>query len=595
MKWDWNNLRGRVDDLTARHVYNIAKKRAFPSLLQWKELPRLFSSTERRIAQIASACFVVSFLLATVIFISTHQTVVPAVGGEYTEGVVGEPQFINPLFASSGTADMDLSRLVFRGLFRFDPGTGLVGDVARSYEVSEDGKVYTVHLRDDVRWHDGEILRATDVVYTMQAATDPEWKSPLAVTFRGIRVDALDDTTVRFTLPEPFAPFLATLTVGIIPEHLWQGVTPRRAALANLNLQPVGNGPYQFEKFSKDQNGSIRSYTLKRFPDFYGGTPFLDRLTFKFYESVPSMFDALNSRTVDTIGFLPADKATDVADVRGLRLLRPSIPEEIGVFWNTGRQATLKEKSVRQALDLAISREQIVADVFFGYARAIGSPLLPDAFGTSSTIPVVDVEKANATLDDAGWKRNAETQTREKNIDDDKDLEPLTFTLTTVDTPDMVALADALRKAWGEIGVEVKISVSAQATFSQEVLKPRAYDALLTGILFGVDPDPFPFWHSSQIADPGVNLAGYSNRKADAALETGRNSIDPAKRAEAYRTFETLVLEDAPALFLVQPEYLYPTSSKIQGNDMERIVNPADRFNRVEQWYIKTKKQFKLD
>lgn len=542
--------------------------------------------------RLASAGAIFSFLLLIGVYILTHQVSLPAVGGDYTEGLVGEPQFLNPLYASASAVDADLTRLLFRGLFIFDSASGLIGDLAKSYTVEEDGKAYVVNLRENTLWHDGEALNAQDVVFTFQAIANPEYLSPLSVTFRSVKVEAVDDLTVRFTLSEPFAPFLSTLTVGILPAHIWEGILPRRASLVNLNTQPVGNGPYRFEKFTKDQNGSIRSYTLQRFPAFYGNRPSLERITFKFYDNLNALVSALEGRQVEGAAFLPQESARKL-DGRAIRLLRPTIPQQINIFFNQTTQPALKELAVRQALDLAVNRKAIVENVYGGFAKALSGPIVADTFLPASTPTEQNLEEARTKLDTAKWAVDETTGVRAKNIDEDAEAELLEIELVYPDTADFATLAALLKDLWQEIGVRVTIRAVQPAELGSAVIKPRAYQMLLTGILYGVDPDPFPFWHSSQAADPGVNLPGYANRKVDDALETARASSDAQKRTEAYTIVETSIKEDLPALFLVQPDYLYATAAKIKGNDLPRITTPADRFNRVEGWFVRTKRVFR--
>ena len=583
------------EDLTATHVYKAAKKNRMPSWSQWTQLPSLLSKGERKTARTA----LVTGLVATVVVIGglyfSNRILVPAIGGNYTEGLVGEPQFINPILAPGNTVDTDLTKLVFRGLLTYDPTEGLVPELANSYEVDEEGTTYTINLREDVTWHDGETFSSQDVVFTFQAIANPEYKSPLALSFRGVTVEAIDDLTVVFTLPEPFAPFPASLTVGILPSHIWESVSPKRALLTNLNLQPIGNGPYKFEKFSKDQNGTILSYTLSRYKNFYGSKPLIEDLSFKFYPDVLTATEALRNRNVEGLAFIPEEVAADLEENRFIQIVRPNLPQETVVIFNDSRNDVLKNENLRLALDAAIGRDEIIEEVFNGNARELAGPLLPGTLATDLEPKKRDIERAEELMDKTDWERDPITHLRTQESDDDEE-EPtvLSLEITTVDSPDMLALAEKLKEFWSPLGIEVQIKSAPQTTFHNNVIKPRAYDILLTGLLFGIDPDPFPFWHSSQINDPGVNLANYSNRKVDDALETGRESINPEDRLEAYETFQDLILEDSPALFIVQPTYSYATASKIHGIELQNIVTPSDRFSRIETWYIKTKKAFRL-
>lgn len=585
----------RKTDLTAKHVYQAAQKHRFPTWHQWLRLPSLLSRQERLVAKGALGVGLVSFLLATGLFYTTHLSLVPAPGGEYTEGLVGEPQFINPILAPGSTVDTDMTRLVFRGLFLFDPIEGTIRpDLATSHEVSDDGKTYTIHLRNGATWHDGKPITSNDVVFTFAAIANPDYKSPLALSFRGVTVDIIDESTVVFTLPEAFNGFLSLLDVGILPAHIWEGIAPKRANLANLNLSPVGNGPYQFEKFSKDQNGTIRSYTLTRYKDFYGDRPLIDTLTFKFYPDASSAKDALTNRNIEGLAYLSQEESLAFEESRFVHLLHPTLPQQTVLFFNQTRNSFLKDAHVREALEAVIDRNALMTNAFRGQAQPLLGPLFPETPIDPSTLPTPDITRAIELLDKTSWKMDELSGKRQKpGASSDAEPDVAHIELVTTETADLLAVADALKTAWSPLGIDVTVTSVPQARLHTDVIKPRSYDILLTGILFGADLDPFPFWHSSQTNDPGVNLAGYSNRKVDDAIELARTSPDPEKQKEALATMEKLILADRPAIFLAQPSYTYPIATKLQGVQLNAIIDPSDRFNRVETWFLKTKKAFR--
>ncbi len=169
-----------VQDLTKKMVLSVVKTRTFPSWKQWQHLPHTFTSTEKKISLSAVLVVAISLLFLGGRYVVLHQTVVPAVGGEYTEALIGTPQFINPLYASVNDVDADLTRLVFSGLMKYDPTLGLVPDLAESYDISDDGKTYTFVLREGAKWHDGNPVTVGDVVATFSILQNPEYKSPLS-------------------------------------------------------------------------------------------------------------------------------------------------------------------------------------------------------------------------------------------------------------------------------------------------------------------------------------------------------------------------------------------------------------------------------
>ncbi|KKW30908.1 MAG: Extracellular solute-binding protein family 5 [Candidatus Uhrbacteria bacterium GW2011_GWD2_52_7] len=566
----------------------MRSKGGVPTLAQWRQLPRFLSTRERKFASFALGAFVIAVAGLGFQWLNKNQTTIPAVGGEYTEGVVGTPQFINPLYATASDVDADLSRLVYSGLMRFDPQDGIVPDLASNYTVSEDEKEYVFTLRSDAKWHDSnDVVTASDVAFTISAIQNPEYHSPLAVSFAGIAVEAVDTSTVKFTLDEPFSPFLAALTVGILPAFEWQDIAPSSAQLAIQNIKPVGSGPYQFAKLVKDNRGSIRSMTLERNPDFYRGAPYIKKLSFKFYSSVTELTDALRNKNVEGASVISSADASAFSDERGLSLQNPSLPQFTAAFFNAKHSSVLADDEVRKALSLAVDRTAIV-QITGSVASAINSPILSGmpGYDASATVPVADSTTAASTLDAAGWTFTEGATVRSKS---DKSL---SFTITTLDSPELTAAAQELERQWEAIGASVDVAVVDIATLQSDVLKNRSYDILVAGERYGTFADPYPFWHSSQTSYPGLNLGSFSDRKADEAIETARETTDQTKRAEAFASLSGLIAEDMPAIMLYQPKYTFALASKIRGVDVPSVTVPSDRFADVETWYIKAKHEF---
>jgi len=256
---------------------------------------------------------------------------VPNHGGEYIEGLIGSPRFINPILAQTD-ADKDLSKLIFSGLLKYDEHRRLVPDLAESYQISEDELVYTFYLRKDVIWHDGRPFKADDIIFTVASIQDPEFSSPLSRSFRGITAEKIDDYTISFTLKESFAPFLGLLTFGILPEHLWYSIPPVNADLTELNKIPVGTGAWKFEKFTKDKTGIIKSYVLKKNDAYYGEKSYIDSIIFKFYGDFISAVDALKSKNVQGIAYLPKELFNDLSKYKNLNYQNLDQPQYTAIF-----------------------------------------------------------------------------------------------------------------------------------------------------------------------------------------------------------------------------------------------------------------------
>lgn len=582
--------------LDKKLVLGISGKR-MPSPKQMKHIGRYLSSKEKFTLIALVVVTIASGTIIGVKYAKDHLVEVPAVGGEYTEGSVGGPRFINPLLTSSNDVDLDIVKLIFSGLMKTAPDGQVVTDLAESADVSDDGKVYTFHLHQDVQWHDGTVFAAADVLASMGYIKNAAWKSPFLSRFKNVAVEAPDQATVVFTLPEPFAPFLSMLTIGILPEHLWQDIKPENTALAELNVKPIGTGPYKFKSFTKDKKGAIRSYTLERNEDYYGQPPYLQSLTFKYFTDFGSATDALVGRRVDGLSYLPLEFREAVEELQDARMYTLRLPQYTALFLNEKFNPFLESKKVRQALALAADRNRILKETLGDSGVPVHGPILPGFVGFHPDIKKYqfDLEAAASLLDDDGWEVNEESGLREKGLpspddEDEKVSTPLTVTITTVDTAENIAGAQIIKEGWEGIGVNVELEIVPSSKVRSEKIRPREYDVLLYGEIIGPDPDPFPFWHSSQADENGLNLTGFASRRVDELLESARTINDDEKRAELYVEFQDILAEDVAAIFLYSPTYTYVVSRKVQGIDALTIFAPADRFTNVNDWYMETEK-----
>ena len=208
----------------------------------------------------------------------------PAPGGTLSEGIVGSPRFINPVLAMTD-ADRDVVSLVYSGLLRATPGGQYIPDLAKSFDVSPDGTTYTFILRSNATFHDGKLVTANDIVFTILKTQDPTLKSPLRANWDGVTVEEIDPTTVRFTLKSPYAPFIKNLTLGILPKHLWQDVSSEEFPFSELNTSSVGSGPFKISSISRSSAGIPTLYDLEPFEHYALGKPYLNHILLHFYQS----------------------------------------------------------------------------------------------------------------------------------------------------------------------------------------------------------------------------------------------------------------------------------------------------------------------
>ncbi len=576
-------------DLAMRQVLAVKPRRRLPTARQWMQLPRFLSPFERRLAALAMLFVLGGGAALGYQFVTTYAEQVPAVGGQYTEGLIGYPHYINPLYASASDVDAGLARLVYSGLMRFDPQEGLVPDLAEAFTISEDEKVYTFTLREGLLWHDNEPVTSEDVFLTVSLMQNPDYRSPLSAAFSGIAVETLDTRTVQFTLTEPYAPFLSTMTVGVLPAHIWQNVSPANAQYTQLNLKPIGSGPYRFAKLTKDNDGNLRSMSFVRNEHYHRGAPFIEQLNFKFFLEEERLVQALRNKNIEGASILPYQDVNSFIDERSLTLQRPSLRQYTGAFFNLKSTGAVADTKVRQALAAATDRHTLITTVHAGNAMAVATPLISGmpGYDPGATIPTVDTAAAATLLTEAGWTIPEGSSVRTKG---DKTL---TIPITVLDRPELVAVAEELRHQWETVGVAVNVLPVSPLALQNEVLKGRTFDVLVTGELYSLFPDPYPFWHSSQVPYPGLNISQLVSKEVDDAISTIRSTADQTARTEAFSKFEDGVMTNTPAIFLYQPTYPYALPNTIRNVDLPAIVTPADRFADVHEWYMRMKPVFK--
>jgi len=561
-----------------------------------------FSHREKQIFFSAMGVLVGTTIILLAAVNRAYLIEIPAVGGTLTEGVLNTPAHINPLLATGeigSEADRDLSALIYSGLLREDGKNGFIPDLAESYTISPDGLVYTFILKKNLTWHDGTKITASDVVFTVKTAQDGRTKSAKRASWEGVGVDQEGDFTVRFTLKKPYAPFLENATMGILPEHIWKTIDYNRFDTNNYNRQPIGSGPYQIDSIettTKDGDLIPVSYTLKAFNKFALGRPYIKTIKFIFYRNEDNLVQALKNGDVDAIN--STDPAiAKVLSTQGYHVLHSPLPRVLAVFFNQSETPVFADNAVRKALTLATDKQGIIDRVLAGYGTELDSPLPPmfsdEGAVKADTSTLEDrLTSARKILTNAGWKFDETQKSWTKKVK--KDTQVLQFEITTGDATELKAVAQELKTSWEELGAQVTVHVFATGDLKETIVRPRKFDALFFGQVLGHDGDPYPFWHSSQRLDPGLNIASYANMRVDKLLERARTETDPAKREQLYANFRDEIMKDAPAVFLYAPEFVYISPNKVHDASLGEVTIPADRFINVYRWYINTDSIWKI-
>lgn len=566
--------------------HSLLRHRAFPYSKELSETVRSLSPFEFLVFAIIAAIFAGSALVLLARVNDLTLIEVPSGGGKLTEGIVGSPRFINPLLSISD-ADRDLSLLVYSGLLRATPEGALIPDLAKSYTVSEDGLVYTFIIRDDALFHDGRPVTADDVLFTITQALDPALKSPKRANWDGVRVEKTSTREIRFTLGQPYTPFLENATLGILPKHVWEESHIEEIPFSRYNTDPIGSGPFAVTGITRTNAGIPESYELSAFRRFALGKPHLSKLIIRFYPNEETLIEAFEKGEVESVNGIAPERAVELSEERA-RIETGTLPRIFAVFFNQNQAALLAESTVREALDLALDKQSIVESVLAGYGTVIESPipkgLIPEREMEASDVEEDPKAAARALLESDGWEFNEETGVLEK------DGAPLSFSLATASAPELVAAAEGIEREWESIGAQIDVQIFEPNDLNQTVIRPRRYDALLFGQIIGRGLDLFAFWHSSQRNDPGLNVALYANITADDLLEKARTTQDKREQTDALRDFETEVANDTPAVFLYAPDFIYILPDRIKGFSPGTITTPSERFLAVHKWHTETEK-----
>lgn len=565
-----------------------------PNRLEIKTALLSFGPRSRIVIGIVAGLFIIS---SSILFWRLNHSLVVTVavpGGSLTEGVIGSPRFINPLLAISDT-DRDLSMLIYSGLMRVGENGKLIPDLAKNYSISSDGLVYHFTLKDKLYWHDGSPITADDIVFTIKRATDPQIKSPKRADWDGVEVKKTGNLSVDFILKRPYSYFLENTTMGILPEHLWSKISTESFQLNKLNTEPIGSGPFKFDSIKKDSLGVAQIYYLSAFSDFALGEPHLKNITIKSFSNSNELFTNYSLGKIDSFGSVPPDKAKNF---NANQINKIPLPRIFGIFFNQNQARIFTNKEVRQALDLATDKKTIVNKVLAGYGESADNAIPFSSFGFTleSSDQNYDPQSAKDILKKAGWKEGQNGILQKKIAISKKEtrLQTLNFSIFTSDVSELKTVAEMIRDQWSKIGVKVDVKVFELSDLNENFIRPRKYDTLLFGEAIGRYPDLFPFWHSSQRLDPGLNIAQYTSITADKLLEEMRSTTDEKKQLANYRQFQLEIAKDQPAVFLYSPYYLYLLPTNIKGTKFSAITNPSERFSSIYLWYTKTDRIWRL-
>ena len=528
----------------------------------------------------------------------------------YVEGLVGSAASVSP-FSAQTVAEREITALLFRGLVRLGSDDTLVGDLAASWEVDPSGSAWTFHLRPGLTWQDGVPLTSDDVVFTVEALSDPDYTGPGAASWREVTATAVDPLTVTLTLATPLGGFLQAATQPIAPAHLLSGIAPADLPADAFGRHPVGSGSFRLA--SMDDTRAVllpATFEPADSPDAGipgssppptdslatagptvpagGPLPYLDGIEFRFFADFDALSAAWSSGELDGASGLPPEAATRLAQAPGARILRYPATTLLSVTLNVRTtHPEFRDPVVRRALLEAIDRDAIVASALGGMASRADSLIPPSswAFDPTASKPVpFDAADAAKQLLAAGWKRAPGGGWIPKGA-----KEPLTIELLSPEVaanPTAFAVADAVAADWRALGLSVTRTALTGADLVGQHLQTADFSAAVIGTTIGLDPDLYPLLASTQASSTGSNFSGVQNPALDQLLVKARAPGTDEVRKAAYVALQAKLAEGTYVLPIAFGDVIVVVRDTLTGPVPRPVGGPGDRFWDVLTWRL---------
>lgn len=524
------------------------------------------------------ACIIIIIVTAIVSCNRARETTLyddpgtPAYGDTIITASIGEASNLIPILAGD-SASHDIAGYTYNGLVKYDKNLNIVGVLAESWEVSKDNLSITFHLRKDVKWHDGTPFTAHDVNYTYKVITDPKTPTPYSGDFKPVKeAKAIDDYTFRVTYEKPFAPALQSWSIGILPRHLLEG---QDITTSPLVRKPMGTGPYLFKEWITGDR-----VVLTANDHYFEGKPYVERRITRVIPDLATMFLELKRYAIDMMGLTPlqALKQTDY----------PGFRREFNKYKYLGfsyvylgynlKHELFKDKRVRKAITYAINKQEIIEGILLGQGVEATGPYKPDMWAYNGNVRRYEYskEKALALLKDAGFEQS-------RNGALVRGGKPFEFTILVNQGNDVrIRTAELIQKRLRDVGIAVKIRTIEWATFVNEFIDKRNFEAVILGWSFGPEPDLFDMWHSSKQGPKEFNFISFENQEVDDLIMRARHTMDQELRKRCYFRIQEILAEEQPYTFLFIPYSLVAVHKRIKG------IEPAPAgiaYNNLE-WYV---------
>lgn len=527
---------------------------------------------------------VVVFLFALVQifwYSDAYETEAFVAGGDFSEATLGKINSMNPLYAAT-SSEKTLAKLLFANLVSPDASGHMKGELVKTIEMDDTGKIWTVTLRDKLVWSDGEPITSDDIIYTVGLITDTAAKTTVSADFSKVKLEKIDDKSVKFTLPSTYIDFKDSLEFPLVPSHILKDISPALVYESEFSRNPIGSGPFKLNAMqtSAVTGSNLQTIYLNRNDKYYLGDAMLSSFTLKTYEKIDDIIDAMKAADVMATAELGAEAFNEMPMSVSRRL--SAINGGVLAFLNT-EVDNLKNVKVRQAIQMGVNMETVREGI--DESLALNYPILEDQENDLEypELPEYNLEEAKKLLEEAKYTYDEEGNL----LDSEGNRVQLTIAVAKRDT--ITGVAERFAGELKKLGFEAILSIFDESMVAEDffatVVRPRDFDILIYELDLGVSADPFVYYSSTQATESGWNFSNYKNGLADDALLSAHTTTDRKLRKTKYESFLKYWKNDVPTIGIYRStlNYYFAQNRKIYEEDV-RLTDKLDRFAGVHNW-----------
>ncbi len=493
-----------------------------------------------------------------------------------TEATVGTLLSTNPMYVTQNSVDRDFYELVYERFIEVDASGEPVASLAFEWAKTSDLE-YLFKLREGVFWHDGNPVTADDIIWNFETSiflAQEFGEDTYGRALEGVKIEKIDDYTLRFKLEETNATFWEAISVHMIPKHIYENISLNNFSRSKTNTNPIGCGIYKVDSISQ------RGFVLSAFEGHWL-EPSIENYRYLFFESYDDLNGAIKNNEVDIINIFDLEKIENLDDYPFFRIEESVLyNRQKLIFFNTRREQ-FADVEFRRALSFLIDKEKLLEDADIEGVLATG-PISPNSWAFNDSLEPLsyDLDEAIEIIESLGYERDSEDGYY---VTDDNKV--LSLSISFFDSELNQRLVEVLTEMFKEGGILLRERPLNYEQVMREILPTRDFELLLYEIEVATDPDQYNLWHSLRIDHPMLNISGYDYSRVDILLERARTSLDKEERKEDYFLFQRYLIDDAPVSFLYHPKVFFILRNNIEGFDLDNLVSPSDRYRNVHEWY----------